>query len=154
MLRFKITTAQGFTLLELMMAVAIIGILAAIAFPNYQSYILHSNRTEGMALLNDAAARQERYFAQNNHYITSQSDIAKLNMPYTSGTTTTSPAGKYSLTLSKVDQDGGYTLTATPLDTQTRDDEVNKCGKLTLTANGKQGAVRLAGGTSADNCWR
>nr|WP_273232360.1 type IV pilin protein [Pseudomonas kuykendallii] len=119
--------ARGFTLIEMMIVVAIVGILAAIAYPSYQQYVLRSNRTEGQALLNDAAAREERYFAQNNVYVSAAGDLGKLNLPSTttSGTgsdvtsSALSPTGKYKLTVSKVDNDGGYTLTATPQGSQT-----------------------------------
>ena len=59
---------SGFTLIEMVIVVAIIGIMAAIAYPSYVEYVKRGYRTEGMAMLNDAAARQERYFAQNNSY--------------------------------------------------------------------------------------
>lgn len=134
---------KGFTLIEMVIVVVLIGILVSIAYPSYQEYIIRSNRTEGMAILNDAAARQERYFAQNNLYITAQSDITKL------GVATTSSTGKYSLALSKVNDDGGYTLTATPQGSQTRD---TKCGSLVLNALGTKSAT--AEGASVDTCWR
>jgi len=57
---------NGFTLIELMVTVVIIGILASIAFPSYQEFVKRGNRTEGQAFLSEVAARQERYFAQNN----------------------------------------------------------------------------------------
>jgi type IV pilus assembly protein PilE len=140
---------RGFTLLELMVVVAIVGILAGIAWPSYQEYVLRGNRSEGMALLSDAAARQERYFAQNNSYITSQSDIAKLALPHTSGTTVSSPTGKYRLTVSKVANDGGYTLTAAPQGAQAND---TRCGSFTLDAVGRRGVS--AAGAKVAECWR
>ncbi|MCY1278720.1 hypothetical protein D9M68_592890 [compost metagenome] len=140
--------AKGFTLIEVMITVAIIGILAAIAYPSYQQYVLRGNRSEGQALLNDAAARQERYFAQNNAYVTAQADIAKLGMRNTSGTTVTSDTGKYSLTVGNSGDNGGYLLTATPQGAQAKD---TKCGNLTLNAFGTRG---VSGTTSANDCWK
>ncbi|HEJ3591491.1 TPA: type IV pilin protein [Pseudomonas aeruginosa] len=58
------TRQKGFTLLEMVVVVAVIGILLGIAIPSYQNYVIRSNRTEGQALLSDAAARQERYYSQ------------------------------------------------------------------------------------------
>ena len=54
----------GFTLLEVMIVVVVIGILAAIAYPSYEEYVKRGNRTEGQAALNDAESSEERYFGQ------------------------------------------------------------------------------------------
>lgn len=137
------TRQAGFTLIEVMIVVAIIGILAAIAYPSYTEYVKRGNRTEGQALLSDAAARQERYFSQNNAYVTAAADIGKLGMNLSNNRSAT---GKYVFSVSKVDGDGGYTLTATQQFSDT------KCGNLTLTANGVKGAT--ASGASASDCWR
>ena len=137
------TRQAGFTLIEVMIVVAIIGILAAIAYPSYTEYVKRGNRTEGQALLSDAAARQERYFSQNNAYVTAAADIGKLGMNLSNNRSAT---GKYVFSVSKVDGDGGYTLTATQQFSDT------KCGNLTLTANGIKGAT--ASGASASDCWR
>ena len=133
---------RGFTLIELMIVVAIIGILAAIAYPSYDEYVKRGNRTEGQALLSDASARQERYFGQNNAYITSDADIAKLGLRNGN----TSETGKYTLSVGTNNGDGGYTLTA---EQQFGD---TKCGNLTLTALGAKD--RTGSGKTAAECWR
>lgn len=132
--------SKGFTLIEVMVVVAIIGILAAIAYPSYDEYVKRGNRAEGQAFLSDAAARQERYYAQNYQYADT---IAKLYG--TSATTRTSETDKYTLTIGANAGDGGYTLTAT--------EQFNdaKCGNLTLNAAGDRGAT---GSKGKDYCWR
>lgn len=130
------TAQYGFTLIEVMIVVAIIGILAAIAYPSYDEYVKRGNRTEGQAFLSDVAARQERYFSQNNAYVTADAEIAKLGL-----SSLNSPTDKY--TISLAEGDGGYTLTARQLFNDT------KCGNLTLNALGEKGA-----GGSVDDCWR
>lgn len=64
------TRQSGFTLIELMITVAVIGILAAIAFPSYQDSIRKSSRADGKNALTQAAANMERYYTENNTYVT------------------------------------------------------------------------------------
>ena len=61
---------RGFTLMEVMITVAIVGILAAIAFPSYQDSLRKSRRTDGKNALTQAVANMERFYAQNNTYAT------------------------------------------------------------------------------------
>ncbi|WP_313054635.1 type IV pilin protein [Pseudomonas lopnurensis] len=129
---------NGFTLIELMVTVVIIGILASIAFPSYQEFVKRGNRTEGQAFLSEVAARQERYFAQNNEYT---DDVDKLKLKNGS----TSETGKYELSIDVVAGDGGYTLTA---EQQFND---TACGNLTLTATGVKG---VSGSKAAADCWK
>lgn len=129
---------QGFTLIEVVIVTVIIGILAAIAYPNYQEYILHGNRTEGMALLNEAAARQERYFAQNGTYADT---VAKLNMPEDSSNKL------YKLSIKDVSANT-YTLTATAQNAQAHD---SKCANLGLD---EAGARSETGSATVNECWK
>lgn len=144
-------STRGFTLIEVMITVAIVGILAAIAYPSYQSYILRSHRSEGMALLSEAAARMERYYAQNSTYATAT--LSKLGLTSTANATTVNSAnGYYSLTLGTLTATS-YSLSAAPQNAQRSD----SCGTLTLDSTGLKGAANTtatANAATVSNCWR
>ncbi len=136
----------GFTLIEVMTAVIIIGLLAAIAIPNYSEYITRSKRSEGLALLSEGAARQERFFAQNSSYVNVAANISQLALRNTSGNVVRSDNSYYDMSVSSVANDGGYTLTAT----QKFGDVA--CGNLTLNALGIKG--RSGSGKTVEQCWK
>lgn len=137
------TNSKGFTLIEVMIVVVIIGILAAITYPSYDEYVKRGNRTEGQAFLSDVAVRQERYFSQNNTYVTANTDAARKSLGLSSAI---SPTSKYTLAIATVANDGGYTLTANQQFSDT------KCGNLSLNALGVKG--RSGTGKTLDECWR
>ncbi|SDI03281.1 type IV pilin protein [Pseudomonas panipatensis] len=128
----------GFSLLEMLIVLVIVGIFASIAYPAYQHYVQRASRAEGQAMLYETAARQERHFAQNHRYVVGNDELARLGLSGVSAT------GKYRLTIRPGSAgDGGFLLTATPQRPDPR------CGDLTLNALGERGP----GGAVAE-CWR
>lgn len=118
---------KGFTLMELMIAVAVIGILTAIAFPSYQQYIRKAHRSEAQAFLMDVAQRQQQYFLDNRVYGT----LENLGMA-----PTTDLASRYNFTATP--QEGPpptYTLTATAKGAQVGSGEP---AELKLESNGNK----------------
>ncbi|MET0256034.1 MAG: type IV pilin protein [Luteibacter sp.] len=135
---------HGFTMVELMMVLAVIAILAAIAIPAYNRYGFRARRPDGQKLLIAIAAAEERYYALHNVY----ADLATIG--YSSATTAASDNGYYnaSVSVSAVNTLAGqaFTATATPTGNQQKD----VCGALTLTQTGVKGPTDK---NSNGNCW-
>lgn len=132
---------KGFTLIELMVVVAIVGILSALAAPSYFSHIRKAHREEAVSGLLTEAQNLENYFTSNNSY--SAAPLSTVQAP-PSGTAvyTISFAGGQPTTST-------YTILATPVVGGSMDGD--ECGTLQLTQAGVQS---VSGGTlSATECW-
>lgn len=86
---------KGFSLIELLIAIAVVGILAAVALPSYQDSVRRGNRGDGQAALLEASSRMERYYYDNNAYTTDLTDIG-----YTSSNSVATSEGHYLMSVS------------------------------------------------------
>ena len=71
--------ARGFTMIELMIAVAVVGILGAIAFPNYSDHVRKGRRSDAQTALMELAQKQEVFYARNASYTVDMTDLAYAN---------------------------------------------------------------------------
>lgn len=126
--------ARGFTLMELLIAVVILGILASIALPSYQSNMRRTRRADAKAAITDLAQRLERCFTQYGAYNDASCTVAASS---------TSAEGYYAVTVARTATT--YTVTATAQGAQTSDSE---CTSLALNQRGQQSATG-----SGTDCW-
>jgi type IV pilus assembly protein PilE len=144
---------KGFTLIELMITVAIVGILAGVAYPGYQDSVRKSRRADAQGALLGFANAMERYFTENNSY---QGAAGTDTTPADTGSpriySTTSPVdgttAYYNLTITAANA-SSYTLNATRTGAQSAD----KCGTLTLTNTGIKGITGADKGVTVADCW-
>lgn len=129
----------GITLLELMIVVAIVGALAAIAYPNYREYSARAQRTEARAMLLEVATQQEKFYLQNSTYAANMTALgyANNNQP--------TAKGKYTVSITNGDA-AGYTVRA---DYQFSDVEAGKCDWFELDEAG----TRTSGPKAPSECW-
>lgn len=143
----KIDNGSGFTLIELMITVAIVGILASIALPSYDSYIKRANRLDAKSALLENAQFLERNYTENNKYNLTSSG-ADITLPIT-----VSPAS--GTTLYTIILDSGtltattYTLYATPVAGGRMDND--ECGAFSINQFGQK-SVSATG--MSDTCWK
>lgn len=142
----------GFTLIELMVALAIASVLAMIAIPGYQSSVRKSRRTEARMAVLDLASREERFLSTANAYTKTTTDVGYSGtFPVTVG------SGYYTLTVDTPDTAfvaaGGttpsYIITATAIGTQLKD---TQCKTFTVNQLGTQAATDSSGAAAA-SCW-
>lgn len=121
--------AGGFTLIELVIAVAVVGILASLAYPSFLNQIRKSRRSDAVAALSEVQQAQERWRANNTTYA---SDAALTTAsPAGLGLSSTSKGGYYTLALSS-NTATGYTLTATAVSGKSQAGDIG-CANLTVT---------------------
>lgn len=116
---------NGFTLIELMIVVAIIGILTAIAYPSYQQYVIRANRTAAQAEMMDIANRQQQFLLTNRSY------TSKTTLELNGYALPSDVSSKYGYTIALGNAAApSYTITFTPTGSQASD------GDLVLTSEG------------------
>jgi type IV pilus assembly protein PilE len=140
----------GFTLIELIVAVAIVALLTRLALPAYQQQVRKSRRVDAINGLLDMAAREERYFSINNAYTSSPTALG-----YSSATVLipNSSTATYQLTPTASGTPAtSYSLTAVPQGTQQND---TSCYTYTLNNAGVQGNQNASGtALTTTDCWR
>ena len=139
---------SGFTLMEVMIVVVIIGILAAFAYPAYQDSVRKSRRSDAKAILSDVAARLEQFYQSNKSYT---DEVTLLGYTEVAAKTAASPESYYHLTITALpagcvaDNDcTAYTLTATAQSLGNQDEDTT-CATMTLDHKGRK--------TPASGCW-
>lgn len=134
-------SVQGFTLVELIIAVAVVTILATVALPSYREHVAASRRADAKSALLAAAQALERYYTERGTYVGATLGSTGLYPA-------TSPQGYYTMAITTLSVDG-YTLRATRSGGQTGD----KCGNYTYNQAGTKGVALATTGYTAAKCW-
>lgn len=130
--------AKGFTLIEVLITVAIVGILGAVAYPSYINFVVESNRTEAQRELMRLANLQEQFFIDRRTYTADMTALGMTADPYVT------ESGEYSI--DAVANASTFTLTATAVSGGVQAKNDTGCLTLSITETG----TKTASGT---DCW-
>jgi type IV pilus assembly protein PilE len=149
-IRMRKRHPHGFTLVELMIVVAIVAILAAIAVPQYRKYVQKSNRATAKSALLDLSRREETYYSTNNSYTLNLVSLGYNNITNNQIQVPNSSNPTYTIAFTAPATSGSsastYTASATPTGSQTGDG----CGTYSVDYLGNQLPATTSGGSS---CW-
>lgn len=135
-------TQTGFTLVELLMTIAIIGIVMTIAWPNYQQYIAKGKRAEAQSFLMDLAQRQQQFLLDARRYAVDEDELG-ITVP-------ANVAENYDLEEFEIDGPPPYILiTLTPKATRAQKDD----GTLTIDSAGVKQRITGSGGSTVTEAW-
>ncbi len=139
---------RGFTLIELMITVAVVAILAAIAWPNYQESVRKARRADAQGVIMEGAQFLERFYTENNRYDQDSGGGAVTLAPALSASPKDGAGKFYTVVIQSVTP-SSYTLRATPLGSQVGD------GILELSNTGLKGWDRDDNGVvvATEQCW-
>ncbi len=140
----KKTKNHGFTLIELMIVVAIIGILASIAYPSYRDSVLKGRRAEARTAIAELMQQQERYMTQNNTYLAFDNDD---DVPFRKFAGQSSENPSYLMSAEKC-EDGETNECIKVVATPVQEDPA--AGALTMTSTGK----KECSGDNTSVCWK
>lgn len=138
---------QGFTLIEVMIVVAVIGILAAVAYPSYQNSVLKSRRTAAQGCLVEMAQFMERFYTTNMRYDKNTASVDVV-LPDTSCRSDLADSYTFEFMEDEPTQTT-YAIQAVPKGSQQADNA--RCGTLTLTQAGTKGR---SGSAPLSECWK
>jgi type IV pilus assembly protein PilE len=137
---------RGFTLIELMIVVAIIAILASIALPNYTEYVRKANRAEARTQILKAAQFMQRFYASNDRFDTDRAAVA-VALPSVLQQSPEQGTALYNLAVESTAS--AYTLTATPVTGGSM--AADTCGNLILNHTNLKS---VSGSSTAVQCWK
>jgi len=144
---------EGFTLVELMVVVAIISILMAIGIPAYRDYVASARRADATAMLVEVAQFMERNFSNSGRYDRDANDVGVTLPVALRGTPRGATDGTqyYAVTLPVANlSDTTFTAQAVPVNAQATD----PCGTLTLNHRGQRTASGVSASRPITTCWR
>lgn len=136
--------ARGFTLIEVMMVVVLIGVTVALAYPAYVNHVVKARRGDAHAMMLAAAVKQEQFYAQRGSYTADMRELGYAADP------AVSEKGFYRIDASLSSSGQGYVLTATRSGVQASD---GRCGDLTLTHTSIKSAVNHSDPAPQTTCW-
>lgn len=139
-----VRSVRGFTLIELLIVVAVVGILAGMAYPSYVQHVTRSNRAAVESYMLGVASKEEQYLLDARQYATDMATLGFSTLPDTI-------SGHYTVTVTadNTQTPPTYLVKATPTGTQAARD--TQCGSLTLDQSGAKGTSVAP--SPAQGCW-